>query len=100
VGPQGPSGKLVLVAFRARASRNRVTVEYALTDTAALRLTVTPPHGRPIRVAQATGRSGIGTLHWNRRLHGRRASHGRYKLTITASVAGQHSATSALTIRI
>ncbi|MGN6868349.1 MAG: hypothetical protein ACTHMY_08100 [Solirubrobacteraceae bacterium] len=99
-GPQGRSGNLVLIAFEAHANRNRVIVEYALTDTAGLTLTVTPPHGRPIQVAQVTGHSGIGTLHWNRRLHGRRASHGRYKLTITASVTGQHSVTSTLAIRI
>jgi hypothetical protein len=99
-GPQGPPGKLVLIAYQARASRTKVTVSYALTYNAALTLTVTPPRGKPIRVARAAGHAGIGALAWNRRLHGRRAKHGRYKLTITASVPGQRSVTSTIKIRI
>ncbi len=41
---------------------------------------------------------GIGTLYWNRRLSGRLAGHGRYKLALTASATGQRAVTS--TIRI
>jgi hypothetical protein len=90
----------VLIAYQARASRTKVTVSYALTGAAALTLKVTPPHGKPIPVARAAGRAGIGTLTWSRRLHGRPAGHGRYKLTVTASVTGQPSVTSTIKIKI
>jgi hypothetical protein len=98
-GPQGPAAKLVLVAFQARARHGRVSVSYALTADAALTLSVTPPHGKPIIVAHAPGHPGIGTLTWNRRLHRRTAPHGRYQLNLTATSAKQ-SATSRLTIKI
>jgi hypothetical protein len=90
----------VLIAYQAHTSRNKVTVSYALTANAALTLTITPPHGRPIQLAQAAAHAGIGTLAWNQRLHGHRATHGRYKLTLTASTSGQPSATSTITITI
>ena len=99
-GAQGPPGKLVLIAYQARATRTKVTVSYALTYDAALTLTVTPRHGKPIRVARAAGHAGIGALAWNRRLRGRRAKHGRYKLTVIARVTGRRSVASTIRIRI
>lgn len=99
-GPQGPAGKLVLVAYAARIAHAHVNVSYALTDDATVALIVTPTHGKPIRVALAHASAGIGTLSWNRRLHGRRAQRGRYKLSVSASVPGQHTVTSTLTITI
>lgn len=98
-GPKGPPGKLVLVAFQTSVDHGRVIVHYALTGAAKLTLTVKPPHGRAATVARATGHAGVGRLTWNEQLHGRRAKHGSYRLTITASRNGKHTS-STITARI
>jgi Ca2+-binding RTX toxin-like protein len=98
-GPQGPPGVLVLVAYQARVSARRVTVSYALTGPANVRLSVTPPHGRTITVARARGRAGINRISWNRRLNGRRAGRGTYRLTLSSTQNGR-SASSHLIVRL
>jgi sugar lactone lactonase YvrE len=90
-GPPGQSGELVLVAFETTVKHGAVTVRYAITAAAKLALTVKPPHGAAVTVARATGHAGVGALSWNEKLHGKRAKHGRYLLTITATLNGKHT---------
>jgi hypothetical protein len=98
-GPKGPPGKLVLVAFQTSLDHGRVIVRYALTAIAKLTLTVKPSRGPAATVTRATGHVGVGRLTWNEKLHGRRAKHGSYRLTITATRNGKHTS-STITARI
>ncbi len=84
-GPQGVPGTLVLSAFQARAQASRVTVRYVLTHASAVTLQVKPPRGAARTVARLSGRAGLNTIAWNRRLNGRRAPGGRYRLTVAAT---------------
>ncbi|MDQ2761390.1 MAG: hypothetical protein M3Y17_13445 [Actinomycetota bacterium] len=95
----GPAGRLVVVAFRAKANRGRVIVRYRLTGEARIILSVDAGLGRPIVVARARGRAGVDRIAWNRRLHGRRARHGSYELIVTATI-GRRSVLSVLTLRL
>jgi hypothetical protein len=103
-GPQGPQGaqgaaaRLVVVAYQARTTRTRVTVRYALTDTAALTLTVKPQRGTPVTIRRS-GRAGLGQISWNRKLGSKRAPNGTYRLTLTATDKGRR-ASSTRTIRL
>lgn len=105
----GPAGRLVLVAFRARACPARVIVRYRLRlasearivlSVKAVRASVRGEAGPPtVVVARSRGRGGVDGIAWNRRLHGRRARHGRYELIVTATV-GRLSVSSVLTTRL
>jgi len=98
-GPKGPAAKLVLVAFQARASSSGVRVSYTLTGAAKVTLTVKPPHGSQVVVAHATGRTGVDRITWNRRLHGKTATHGSYRLIVAATLDG-HTVRSMLPVRL
>lgn len=100
-GAPGRDGRTVLVAYRADVSARRVTVRYALTGRSAVTLRVTGPGTRrPVVVARRAGHAGLNTIFWNRRLaRGRAARPGRYRLAVTATVAGR-SATSTLSARL
>ncbi len=91
--------KLVLVAFGATVSPKVVTVRYVLTGTARLKLTVKSKHGRAATVTTASGHSGTGKLSWNRKLAGKRAKPGSYKLTITAAGASK-TVSSSVTVKL
>lgn len=97
--PSGKDGQLVLVAYQATASRAKATVRYALTGPADVTLKVKPPKGAAATVAKAKGRAGINQVSWNRKLKGRKAGKGTYKLTITATAGGK-TVSSTLTIRL
>jgi hypothetical protein len=105
LGPTGPAGvpgqdgRLVLVAYQAGVATRRVTVRYALTGPAGVTLRVKPPRGATVTVAKADGKAGINTIRWNRRIKGRRAARGTYRLTVTAS-AGGRTASSSLVVRL
>ena len=75
----------MLFAFQARALARRVTVRYVLTHAAQVTLQVKPPRGRARTVARGRGRAGLNTIAWNRRLNGRRAPRGLYRLTVIAT---------------
>ncbi|MEA2403988.1 MAG: hypothetical protein QOE08_635, partial [Thermoleophilaceae bacterium] len=98
-GPAGPGGALVLVAFQARVSPKRVVVSYALTGPADITLKVARKGGRLRSVARKRGRAGVNRVTWNRKLAGKRAKPGTYRLVVTAS-ANNKNATSALRIRL
>lgn len=110
-GPQGPAGtpgapgapgadgELVLVAYKAGRTARRVAVNFALTGPAAISLYVTPPKGKRVRIARSTGHAGINRISWNRRLGGKRAKAGKYRLTVVARVGGD-TASSALSVRL
>lgn len=100
-GAPGRDGRTVLVAYRVAVSARRVTVRYALTGRAAVTLRVAGPGARrPVVVARRAGHAGLNTISWNRRLaRGRGARPGRYRLAVTATVAGR-SATSTLAARL
>jgi hypothetical protein len=98
-GPAGPPGTLVLVAYQARVSSKRVVVRYVLTGPADITLAVAPKKGRPVIVARGRGRAGVNNLTWNRKLAGKRANAGAYKLLVTAT-AGKKTATSSLSVRL
>lgn len=99
IGPQGPAGALVVTAYDARVNVSSVTVRYALTATAAVALRVTTPAGRTVTVATATGQAGTNTITWNRRIDGRPAPAGSYRLGVVAA-AGGRTATSERTARL
>jgi sugar lactone lactonase YvrE len=93
------SAALLLLAFEPTVAKASVTVRYALSSGAAITLSATPAGGKPTVVARAAGRAGWGVLRWNRRLGGAAAGHGRYTLTVTATLGG-HSATSSVSVRL
>jgi streptogramin lyase len=105
-GPRGPAGedRLVVVVFqvlpaRPRAGR-RLRVRYAITGRANVALSVRRGRGRARTVTRRTARrAGIGTLPWNGKLGKRRATRGRYVLTVRA-VRNGRSASSRLRIRL
>jgi len=55
--------------------------------------------GRPIVVARSRGRAGLGRIAWSRKLRGRAARPGRYRLIVTATVGSARIA-STLTVRL
>ena len=83
---------LVLFAFQAKVSRAGVAVRYVLTHSAAVTLQVQAPAGArraaAVTVARGTGKAGLNVIRWNRRLNGRRAPRGRYRLTVKATREG------------
>lgn len=98
-GPAGKDGQLVLVAYQATATGAKATVRYALTGAADITLKVKPPKGSAATVARARGRAGINSIAWNRKLKGRKAPKGTYKLTITAT-AGGRTASSTVSLKL
>lgn len=98
-GSAGKDGQIALVAYQATARSSKVTVRYALTGPADITLKVKPPKGRTTTVAKAKGRAGINKISWNRKLGGKKAGKGTYKLSITAT-AGGRTASSSLTIKL
>ncbi|HEX4189037.1 MAG TPA: hypothetical protein VHY83_14175 [Solirubrobacteraceae bacterium] len=101
-GPAGAAGKaapITLVAFQASVSKSSVTVRYVLTGPASVSLVVKPPHGSSVKVANGTGLTGVNTLTWNRKLRGKKAARGTYKLSVQAK-AGSSQVSSALSARL
>jgi sugar lactone lactonase YvrE len=98
-GPAGTPGALVLIAFQALTSHDRVTVQYVLTASAAVTLKVKPPHRPAVVVARGSGRTGLNQIAWNRKLHGKRARGGLYRLTVTVTSNGR-IATSTIKARL
>jgi sugar lactone lactonase YvrE len=98
-GAPGHDGRLVLVAYAALASRDHVTVRYALTSSAQVTLAVQSARMHRTTVARSNGHAGLGALRWNERIRGKRVRHGHYTLTITATVAG-HSASSLIRVSL
>lgn len=102
VGPAGPAGtdaRVVVVAFRVRVSARRVTVSYALTGPCAIKLTATRGKGKAVTVATAEGKAGLNTIVWNRKLAGKRAKPGTYRLKVTAT-AGGRTVASVISVRL
>lgn len=94
-GPPGRNGRMFVVAYQATAGPRRVAVRYALSTRAVVTLRVAGPGVKPVIVARRAGRAGLNVIRWNRRLPRRRlAPRGRYRLTVTAAVAGQRAASS------
>jgi hypothetical protein len=98
-GPAGPGGTLVLVAFQARVSAKRVVVSYALTGPADITLSAARTGNRLRTVGRKRGRAGLNRITWNRKLAGKRAKPGAYRLIVTAT-ANNKKATSTLRIRL
>lgn len=94
-----PAGTALLLAFGAEAGRGAVSVRYALGAAARVTLSVRPAAGTRVVVVAAVGREGFNQISWNGRIGGRPAGHGRYVLTISATIAGR-SATSSASIRL
>lgn len=101
-GKDGKDGALVLVAYQARVSAKKVSVDYAMTGPASVTLVATAPRGKPVKVATANARAGLNTISWNRKLAGKRAKRGTYKLAViaVAGAAGDTSAASSATSTI
>lgn len=109
VGPAGPAGlngaggadaRLVIVVARTSVTSKRVSVRYALTGPVGVVLQVRPASGGVTRtVARTTGKAGVNTITWNRRLAGKRARPGRYRLTVVATVGGR-TTSSSTTVRL
>lgn len=74
-------------------------MRYALTGPASITLKVTPPRGRAVTVARATGKAGLNAIAWNRKLGARRAAKGTYKLAVIATANGR-TATSTINARL
>ncbi len=98
-GPAGKDGQRVLVAYQATASASRATVRYALTGAANITLKVKPPKGATSTVAKAKGKAGINQISWNRKIKGKKAAKGTYKLTITATAGGK-TVSSTLSVKL
>lgn len=108
LGPAGPAGlsgastataKLVLVAYQAKTTSKKVTVSYSTTTSAAVSLRVTPKGKKAVEVATAKAKVGVNTIAWNRKLNGKTAKKGTYKLAVTGVEGGQ-TATSSLTVKL
>jgi hypothetical protein len=89
----------VLVAYQAVVAKTKVTVNYALTGKAALSLVVKNSKGVSVTVATAAGKTGKGSLVWNRKLKNKAAPKGKYTLSVVASANGK-SVKSSLTITL
>jgi hypothetical protein len=98
-GPAGAPGALVLFAFQALSARTKVTVRYVLTARAPVTLSVKPSRGPARTVARASGHAGLNQIAWNRKLGRKAAKRGTYKLTVTTTNQGRHTA-STITIRL
>jgi len=98
-GPPGAGGRLVAVAFRARATSRSVTVQYLLNHAARITVRVGRPHeqGRVVRVT--AGRPGRNVVRWDRGRAGWTARSGVYVVTLVADDAGR-VATSRLRVRL
>ena len=72
---------------------------YVLTSSVNITLVVKPSNGPRSVVAGVHGNAGFNQIKWNRRLRGKRAAHGRYKLIATATVGGS-SVTSTLNVKL
>ncbi|RZS89652.1 hypothetical protein EV189_1423 [Motilibacter rhizosphaerae] len=98
---EAPALTLCAVGTRGRCrsavSSRTVTVTARLDRAASLTLAVRPApvRGRkaatPVRVASLRARKGTVALHWNRKLRGRPAAHGRYQLVVTATASGKRT---------
>jgi len=62
-------------------------------------LIVKLPKGSAVTVARASASSGLNKLAWNRKLHGKRAGRGSYRLTATATFQ-RRKTSSRLTVRL
>jgi virginiamycin B lyase len=89
----------VLVAYQAVVAKTKVTVNYALTGKAALSLVVKNSKGVSTTVASAAGKTGKGSLAWNRKLKNKAAPKGKYTVSVVASANGK-SVKSSLTITL
>jgi virginiamycin B lyase len=99
-GAKGAPAAVTLVAFQATVSRSAVKVRYVLTGPASVALAVKPPHGKTLTVTRASAGKGVNTLTWNRKLRGKKAPRGKYKLSVVARVNGaQVSSTLAAQLR-
>jgi sugar lactone lactonase YvrE len=92
------SGPVAVAAFASWVKRTSVIVRYALGRAAQMTLDV-GHHHHTVTVARAQGVEGFGELAWNRRFEGQRAPHGRYTLTLTATI-GSHHATSTIHVKL
>lgn len=99
LGPQGPAGALVMSAYRASIASRQVVVRFVMTHAADLTLSVKPSRGRATVVTRTRGKTGVNRIAWNRKLGGKAAARGIYRLTVTCSYRGR-KATSSLTIRL
>jgi hypothetical protein len=90
-GPGGTSGltdPFGLYAFGAKVARTRVTVRYVATYASRLQLKVRAPGRAAVTVARADAQAGFGKLGWNRRLKGKKAPRGTYRLTVVGTRDG------------
>jgi streptogramin lyase len=98
-GASGPPGALVIVAASASVTHSAVTLKYALTGSARVTLGVKKGKGPTVTVATATGKAGVNTIRWNRKLGKKRAKSGSYAL-IVAATSGTLQTRSSLTVRL
>lgn len=96
--PKAPTA-VVLVAYQAVVAKTKVTVNYALTGTVALSLSVKNSNGQSAVVATGKGKTGTGSIAWNRKFKGKTAPKGKYTLTLTAAAGGK-SASSKLVVTL
>lgn len=82
--------KVAVIAFGAALTGSSVTVRYALSGSASLKLAVRGPGQSGAVVSSGSGKTGLGELVWKRT---KKPAKGSYKLMITATVSG-HSASS------
>jgi len=90
-GPGGTSGltdPFGLYAFGAKVARTRVTVRYVVTYANPVQLKVKAPGRAAVTVARADAEAGFGKLAWNRRLKGKKAPRGTYRLTVAGTRDG------------
>src|SRR5579884_1307714 len=87
------SGPVALAVLAKGVTATAVTVRYVLGQAAALTLEVTHRHHSQ-QAATTQAAKGFGELIWDRGFAGRRATRGRYRLTVTATVGSQHASSS------
>jgi streptogramin lyase len=79
----------VLVAYQAVVAKTKVTVNYALTGKAALSLVVKNSKGVSTTVASGAGKTGKGSLVWNRKIKNKAAPKGKYTVSVVATANGK-----------
>jgi hypothetical protein len=87
------------VSPQPKVTRTRVTVRYVLTFASAVQLKVKPAGRAALTVARTDAAAGFGKLSWNRRLKGKRAPKGTYRLTVVGTSGGV-TKQSALSVRL
>lgn len=86
-----PKLKSPISAVRTTITKTAVTVRFKAAAPVRVRLTVTTPRGKKFTITTKSVKPGTATMRWNRKLIGKTAPKGRYKVTLGATQRGRQT---------